>query len=239
MYRPAKLPRSVRKVLRSVPILQEVEKKRRVPTFFSPDLGFVPLQGLETASRLFAGFWQSYRYCLNAYGVPYVQGEQLFTAPTDWFWTKQAEAREARPIVVSVRRGDYTGTNFGVLSPDYYLQALQRLSHLTAHRPIWVFSEQEASARQLAEVGARDGYDAQTVIAPKGVSGGEEILLKAEASAHVIANSTFAWWSAFLGSHQHGGGAEVIAPSPWFQRGKTPQSLLPEDWQTHPAHFLE
>jgi|AACY02.2.fsa_nt_gi hypothetical protein len=42
-YRPAKLPRSVSNALRAVPILQEVEKKRRAPTFFSPDLGFVPL----------------------------------------------------------------------------------------------------------------------------------------------------------------------------------------------------
>jgi hypothetical protein len=44
----------------------------------------------------------------------------------------------------------------------------------------------------------------------------------------VIANSSFSWWGAWLGSHPQ---KRVIAPARWFADGRATPDLLPPDWR--------
>jgi hypothetical protein len=46
-----------------------------------------------------------------------------------------------------------------------------------------------------------------------------------EASASVIANSTYSWWGAKLGDPKL-----VVAPKKWFKSGVDPKDLYPQDW---------
>ena len=45
-------------------------------------------------------------------------------------------------------------------------------------------------------------------------------------SRHIIANSTFSWWGAFLTDGQ----SKVIAPDKWFRNGDDPYKLIPNNW---------
>jgi hypothetical protein len=54
----------------------------------------------------------------------------------------------------------------------------------------------------------------------------EDFIALAECKYHVISNSTFAWWAAYLS------GGKVVAPKQWF--GTLPYStedLLPKSWE--------
>ena len=44
---------------------------------------------------------------------------------------------------------------------------------------------------------------------------------------HVIANSSFSWWSAWLSSHPD---KIVVAPQAWFLANQGTVDLLPPEW---------
>jgi hypothetical protein len=46
---------------------------------------------------------------------------------------------------------------------------------------------------------------------------------------HVIANSSFSWWGAWLNSNPE---KIVIAPRKWFANGTNIKDLIPEGWIT-------
>ena len=57
----------------------------------------------------------------------------------------------------------------------------------------------------------------------------ETMLLMALASDHVIANSTFSWWSAWVGKKD---GQRVVCPRPWGNTTYETRDFLPADWIT-------
>ena len=61
----------------------------------------------------------------------------------------------------------------------------------------------------------------------------EVLLLMSIGAAHIIANSSFSWWSARLSRFT----TAVIAPDPWFRNRATPEELLPLDWNIQKAQW--
>ena len=59
----------------------------------------------------------------------------------------------------------------------------------------------------------------------EGNSGYVDMCLMSLCSDHIIANSSFSWWGAWLAK-----GGQVIAPSDWFPDGKEVDDLYCEGW---------
>lgn len=125
-------------------------------------------------------------------------------------------------IAISVRRGDYIGNpNYELLPIEYYLGALQMLPS----EDVIIFSDDPAWCRLQFP----DFYicDAEPI---------EQICLMSLCSYHIISNSTFAWWGAYLSDSK-----KVIRPSVHFdgllKRRSDIKDYYPESWQIFDHRF--
>ena len=144
--------------------------------------------------------------------------------PSDWYREMREAAHIQRPIGVHVRLGDYVSLSDGqALSGDYYQRAIRDVRRQLGDRPIWLFTDSPTEAQRLTPGLA----SAHLVRSSTDVNAAEEMLLFSAMSGHIIANSTFSWWGAFLSDSSDG----VWYPSPWFNRG-TPANLIPPDWRS-------
>jgi len=146
--------------------------------------------------------------------------------PSDKFIHYSREAEETKPIFLHIRRGDYLTykDTFGVLSMDYYEKALNvlRQEGLPLNE-LWIISSDEAIG---SELGMKLGVNFRVISADSKLSDIETLILMKYGSAHIIANSTYSWWGAFISKNTK----RVVAPSPWFKNAIIPKSLIPENW---------
>jgi len=129
----------------------------------------------------------------------YLQSEKYFKHCEDLirelFAFKTSSAYDF--IAVHVRRGDYDDRYNTLLGSDYYDKALSLLPDL----PVVLFSDDMKEAERI--IGT--GYIAYHI------DPWSDIAMMVQAKYHVIANSTFSWWGAWLS-----GSDRVIAPAQWF-----------------------
>ena len=141
--------------------------------------------------------------------------------------------RESRPLIVHLRRGDYTAhSSLGILDFSYYRKAIEILQerNLTEGREVWIFSDSKVEAHKLADFLS---INATPVSSRFNLGVAEELLLMTEGSAHVLSNSTFSWWGSKLSSSSE----LTICPTDWFRAAPSPEFLLPEEWIKAPSQW--
>ena len=160
----------------------------------------------------------------------YFQSERYFNSIAgnlrDWFSPREplgdaAAAALKRieasrlPISVHVRRGDYLkpGTHevHGILGETFYRQVFDRLeSRIGGEAEIFIFSDDPAAAEQVLSFipGSRLNHVRGDPERPW-----EDMALMARCRHHVIANSSFSWWGAWLNPSSD---KIVVAPRAWF-----------------------
>lgn len=177
------------------------------------------------------GFWQSERYFSDCTDL--IRRQFTFSEPDDSRNREMLELlRKTRTAVsVHIRRGDYVsnaGTALkhgGICPADYYERAIEIFSR-EEKDPLFVFfSDEPEWVRKNIPRPARAFY--------VDWNGGEnffrDMQLMTECSHHIIANSSFSWWGAYLGRNPR---KKVIAPSGWFSNGKSSDyGIVPDSWQ--------
>jgi Glycosyl transferase family 11 len=115
------------------------------------------------------------------------------------------------PVSLHVRRGDCTvaATNRVDLPLEYYLNAIAFFEERLGDPTFFVFSD---------DVEFVKGYlprDVTTVFIEHNddFNAHEDLRLMSSCHHHIIANSTFSWWGAWL---NHRGDKRVIAPKQWY-----------------------
>jgi hypothetical protein len=137
------------------------------------------------------------------------------------------------PVSVHVRRGDYLkpGTHevHGILGESFYRQVFDRLESMIGREAeIFIFSDDPAAAEQVLSFipGSRLNHVRGDPERPW-----EDMALMARCRHHVIANSSFSWWGAWLNSSAE---KIVIAPRAWFTpdelRLRNTSDLYPTNW---------
>ena len=107
------------------------------------------------------------------------------------------------PISLHIRRTDYiTNSNHSTLELDYYESAL---SNFDNDATILVFSDDPDWCNQ------QELFSDDRFMIAEGNSGYVDMCLMSLCSGHIIANSSFSWWGAWLSDSK-----QVIAPSQWF-----------------------
>jgi hypothetical protein len=173
------------------------------------------------------GYFQSPRYFQSIAGeVRRAFDLQAVISEAGRVQAAAAESAGERGVAVHLRRGDYTQhtDRFALLQRDYYDRAI-RLINRAVERPKFFVVSDDAAAAQAMFADQPD-----TVIA-QGGSAFDDMHLIASCQHHIIANSSFSWWGAWLSPRQDG---LTVAPRAWFSREVSLHTYVddtyPEGW---------
>ncbi|MGE5450426.1 MAG: alpha-1,2-fucosyltransferase [Acidobacteriota bacterium] len=178
--------------------------------------------------RSLEGYWQSPMY-FDTVG----QALRRELQPIDVMGEEDAKvasrimADRHRAVAVHVRRGDYLlgvhAEHHGLCGMDYYRRAFECIREHIADPLFFVFSDDPqwvASQRDLfgdAVLVTHNGADAAF----------QDLRLMSLCRGHVIANSSFSWWGAWLTDSPN---AKVVAPARWLANGAATPTLTPPEW---------
>ena len=102
-----------------------------------------------------------------------------------------------------------------LLSPDYYHESIRLMSSSIPHPQFVVFGDNPAWARNTLKLPVD-----RTLWIPEGRDDVEDLLLMAQCRHHIIANSSFSWWGAWLGETTS---SHILAPGAgWVNRDSIP-----------------
>lgn len=179
-------------------------------------------------SAYLAGFWQSDRYFADI--SEQIRADFTFReppSPQNQALLHEIEATES--VSVHVRRGDYAADPkvnryHGLLGVDYYQAATARLMTSVAAPHFYVFSDDIPWVKQALSLPAPVTYVEHNGAA----ADHEDLRLMSRCKHHIIANSSFSWWGAWLAAHP---GQIVIAPRRWFT-GVAVETAgrVPDEW---------
>ena len=201
-------------------------------TYIAQGLGFEKTLE-ERNRRTIVGYFQTWRYAdylksINALSLDLV-------SPSPKFLELAQLAKEVRPIIIHVRRGDFADSvnwYMGLLSDRYYQSGLRLLASKGITGEIWVFSDDSGAA--ASTLSFLDGKQVMWVSGRSNqLSPEEELILMSFGGAHIIANSTFSWWGAYLSQSSK----SVVAPKEWFQFKEEPLDLIPPNWTRIPSSW--
>lgn len=134
-------------------------------------------------------------------------------------------------VSVHVRRGDYIKyasnlKHHGICSLEYYQNAMELVSQ-KVEKPVFYFFSDDTD---WVKKNIKGDYPIRHVEHNHGNQSFEDMRLMSHCKHHVIANSSFSWWGAWLNPNVN---KLVIAPKPWFnnvEKEKETTDLIPKKW---------
>lgn len=208
----------LREVLRLAPPARRQDWRRQSFSFDSKVID------LPAPARL-VGYWQSEKYFEDYADV--IRADFAFPHALD-----ESDAGYARDIAattsvaVHVRRGDYVtdpGARkfLGTLSLDYYTTAARLMRNRAPEARFFVFSDDPDWCRSHLDLGGPT-----TFVTHNQGRGHDDLRLMTLCRHHIIANSSFSWWGAWLGASD---GQIVVAPGDWGAAGDA-GDVIPDSW---------
>lgn len=228
-------PRDIKSILGShsliyfSPFIRRIAKKvfSHKKWLVEPELSY--WHGFHNISDnvIIEGNWQSEKY----FTEHKVEIKSLFKF--DHFLSSATQYLESiltsNSVSVHIRRGDYIENQYtlsyhGVCKEDYYIDSVEQIKTQIKDPFFFVFSDDKAVANKIFNstntnfvVVNNFGENAAYV----------DLALMIKCKSHIIANSTFSWWGAYLSNAPD---KIVIAPKKWYAKPNLKESIIPFDW---------
>ncbi|MBL0358838.1 MAG: alpha-1,2-fucosyltransferase [Chitinophagaceae bacterium] len=176
------------------------------------------------------GYWQCENYFIEISDV--LRNEfKCKLAPDEKNIEMQANIASTNAVSIHIRRGDYISNPaahqfHGICSLEYYQQAVDLIAAKTSNPHFFIFSD------DVNWVAANFTINFPTIIVDinDSSSGAKDMQLMSCCKHHIIANSSFSWWGAWLNTDQQ---KIVVAPKNWFRDSSIDTStILPASWHT-------
>ena len=178
------------------------------------------------------GYWQSEKYFKSIEDI--IRDELTVKEPlkdanlriaSQMAATNSVSIHFRRLYGVSCGKVDTQGFNIhGSIPLDYYYRCIERLTQTVKDPHFFVFSDDPGWVRDNLKlpyptmVIANNGEDKDY----------EDLRLMSLCKHHIIANSTFSWWGAWLNRRKD---KMVFTPEPWFNAAEHDvKDLIPEQW---------
>ncbi|MBI1920672.1 MAG: alpha-1,2-fucosyltransferase [Geobacter sp.] len=174
------------------------------------------------------GYWQSEKYFSDIASI--IRREfTVRTEPDAPNCEVAGLIKGCEAVSIHFRRGDYvadakTAAYHGICSVAYYHEAVKLVAARVDEPHFFVFSDDPAWVRENFAI-----PHPMTVVDHNGPDQAhEDLRLMSLCRHHIIANSSFSWWGAWLSDNPD---KIVIAPRRWFaEKSIDTRDLLPEGW---------
>jgi len=172
------------------------------------------------------GYWQSEKFfeaVKDSVALSFSLNDNILSKIDQKFLNN---IHNSNSISIHIRRGDYinnalTHKTHGVCDTGYYLKALEYISKKMKDCHAFVFSDDISWVKQNLKLPLPATYS-------KSYTDYEEMYFMSQCKHHIIANSTFSWWGAWLNESPE---KIVIAPEKWFNDSSIDSSdLIPTQW---------
>jgi hypothetical protein len=175
------------------------------------------------------GYWQSEKYF--AKHAQQIRDDFRFKYPLSGqneYWSQLIQGANA--VSLHVRRSDMVNNpevvkTHGSCDLEYYTSAAQRVAQGLENPVFFIFSDEPDWCKANLKLEHTTHYiDNNT-----GADAYRDVQLMSFCRHHVIANSSFSWWGAWLNPRND---KKVIAPKRWFaDNSKDTGDLIPSGWE--------
>lgn len=168
-----------------------------------------------TKPSFYMGFWQAPGY-FEAY---YEELKKQFVRKKSLSKEAMAYQKEIQAsvsVALHIRRTDYVRQEGNAaLGLEFYEEALKRMKERTGRFRLYIFTDDKEFVKEK--------FKLWEYVLVEGISDLDEFELMRECYHHIIANSTFSWWAAYLGENK---GGIVYAPC----TGIWTEEFYPKEW---------
>ncbi len=176
-----------------------------------------------------SGYWQSAHY-FKAFEDE-IHEQFRFKPPLDSSNEKVVNKIQetAKAVSLHVRRGDYvtnpqTNAGHGTCSVAYYDRALRYIEQRIENPVYFVFSDDVNWTQKNIKIDGEHYFISHNT----GCDSYNDMRLMSLCNHHIIANSSFSWWGAWLNPREN---KIVVAPDKWFQNSKwDSRDHVPASW---------
>ncbi|WP_342617702.1 alpha-1,2-fucosyltransferase [Rhodoferax sp. GW822-FHT02A01] len=197
------------------------------PAFWPRGFVFDPRFARISKPSYLIGYWQTEKY-FKWNRERLLSDIQLVSSPRSGAEYIQ-QIRGTTSVALHIRRGDYVSKTsaaaiHGICDIAYYARALEDLGKKISGIHVFVFSDDLEWSRQNLH------FDFPVTFVDN--SGPEstqiDLELMRHCKHHIVANSSFSWWGAWLAQAQ---GQLVYAPIKWFSDSDMDSSdVVPHNW---------
>ena len=210
---------------------------RKTFDYYEPEDGNYDPKVLEMTKAYLNGYFQSEKYfgdekSVKALKDELTKGKEDILTSTDLITKIYHDIKNSESVSLHIRRGDYLTpgiieTYGGICTDEYYNKAIAMIREKFSEARLFIFSndiewckEKFASDKNTTFVdtlGISKSSEENREIKESNKSISEyrdlaELYLMSACKHHILANSSFSWWGAWLSDHE----GMTIAPSKWL-----------------------
>jgi hypothetical protein len=177
-----------------------------------------------------SGYWQSEKY-FKEFSEVIRKELTVGIPPSDSNRYILGQIHDILSISLHIRRGNFVDTEtvnkiHGTCSIEYYQEAIDFFGKRFSNPHFFIFSDDISWAKKNLFISHEHNF----VDINAGRNDYEDLRLMYNCKHHIIANSTFSWWAAWLNPNAE---KLIVAPKQWFQdkeMNNSSNSIIPEEW---------
>jgi len=205
-----------------------VTKIFKSPAIEEPHFHFSPEMLAIPDSSHINGYWQSEKYFLEIEDE--IRSDFAFKLPMSQQNADIAEViNQTNSVSLHVRRNDFANNSrinstHGLCSLEYYQGAIRYIAGRVERPSFFIFSDDATWVKSNLKV----DFPCEFVEHNQGRESYNDMRLMSLCQHHIIANSSFSWWGAWLNPNPT---KLVVAPQAWFANPHIDtRDLIPANW---------
>ena len=182
---------------------------------------------LEVENSIYLqGYWQNYNYFLS-YKKKLQNIFKLKSLSSKDILFSDHYLKMNNLTSVHIRKGDYINKNnkniFNQLGTKYYMESISYIKNMVSKPFFFIFSDDYDWVKDNIKL-PHNEY----ILMDHSLDSLIDFKLMSLCQHHIIANSTFSWWPAWLKDENRGD--IVIAPKKWLNTNLEPKGIIMPSW---------